>query len=188
MLLHQSLQTFLHLSDVEAQKIAPYFTAQSLDKNTCLLEAGKKADHLFFLAEGFIRIHADFDGKEITQWISCPGYFITDLSSWFFNQPAKWSLTTLSTVSVWCISKSNYNLVQSEIAHWHTKEKLFIGHCFDLMENRIFQFISQSSEERYLAYCTQFEYLFNHVPHQYIASLLGMTPETLSRLRRKNAK
>lgn len=180
-----SLQTILNLSEQEALLIARYFVAHVYEKNTSLLEVGKQANQLLFLNEGFVRIHADFDGREITQWISSPGYFITDLSSWLFNQPAKWNLTTLSHVSAWTITKQDYDLLQNEIPDWHLKEKLFIGHCFDHMENRIFQFLSQNSEERYLAYCDQFEYLFNCVPHQYIASLLGMTPETLSRLRRK---
>ncbi|WP_413513847.1 Crp/Fnr family transcriptional regulator [Myroides odoratus] len=184
--LHNALQTILNLSPTEAQQASQYFVPHTYPKNTSLLEVGKYTNHLFFLTDGFVRVHACFDGKEITQWISIPSYFLTDLSSWLFNQPAKWNLTTLTDVSLLAISKQDYALLQNQISNWHSKEYLFIGHCFAYMENRIFQFLSQSSEERYLAYCSQFEYLFNHVPHQYIASLLGMTPETLSRLRRKN--
>lgn len=185
MSLQGSLQAILHLSDQEAQQASRYFVAHTYAKNTPLLEVGKQANHLFFLTDGYIRAHADSDGKEITQWISYPGYFITDLASWLFQHPAKWNLTTLSPVSLLSISKADYAMLQHEISDWHLKEKMFIGHCFDLMENRIFQFLSQNSEERYHSYCQHFEHLFNHVPHQYIASLLGMTPETLSRLRRK---
>lgn len=180
------LQAILRLSSIEAQQASQYFVPYTYAKNTSLLEAGKYANHLFFITAGYVRIHACFEGKEITQWISIPSYFLTDLSSWLFNQPAKWNLTTLTDVSLLAISKKEYALLQNQIADWPSKEKVFIGHCFDSMENRIFQFLSQSSEERYLAYCSQFDYLFNQVPHQYIASLLGMTPETLSRLRRKN--
>lgn len=76
-----SLQTILNLSEQEALLIARYFVAHVYEKNTSLLEVGKQANQLLFLNEGFVRIHADFDGREITQWISSPYYFITDLSS-----------------------------------------------------------------------------------------------------------
>lgn len=186
MSLQASLQFALHLTDAEIQEAMNYFFPHTYQKNTSLLETGKEANQLFFITAGFIRVHADFDGKEITQWISVPGYFITDLSSWLFNQPARWNFTTLTEVSLFSISKKNYQKLQSKVMHWQEKEKNFMGHCFDQMEQRIFQFLSQNSEERYLAFCKDYAFLFNQVPHQYIASLLGMTPETLSRLRRKN--
>jgi len=54
------------------------------------------------------------------------------------------------------------------------------------LEQRIFNFIALSAEERYLHYFEQQKDLFNQVPLQYIASVLGMSPETLSRIRNKS--
>jgi len=185
MSLQNSLEVMLHLTDEEAQEAIRFFLPYTYPKNSILLEMGKEAHQLFFIQDGYVRIHADFEGKEITQWISTPTSFITDLSSWLFHQPARWNFTTLTEVSLLAISKVDYLQLQDKIGNWPSKEKEFIGHCFTQMEQRIFQFLSQNSEERYRAFCKDYAMLFNHVPHQYIASLLGMTPETLSRLRAK---
>jgi hypothetical protein len=64
-------------------------------------------------------------------------------------------------------------------------EKQFITSCFVAIEDRIFQHLSLSAEERYDELFEQNKELFNHVPLQYIASMLGMTPETFSRIRSK---
>lgn len=185
MTLETSLQQLLNLSPQEAEIASRYFVVRNYTKNESILQTGKNAKELFFITQGYLRIHADFEGTEITQWISSPDYFLTDLASWLFDEPARWNITTLTEVSLLVLSKQDYLSLQTEITDWHQKEKQFIGHCFTTMENRIFQFLSQNSEERYVAFCSQLGFLFNQVPHQYIASLLGMTPETLSRLRRK---
>jgi CRP-like cAMP-binding protein len=64
-------------------------------------------------------------------------------------------------------------------------EKLFIARCFIMLEDRIFTHLSMTAEERYNFFFENNKELFNQVPLQYIASMLGMTPETFSRIRKK---
>ncbi|MNY49182.1 hypothetical protein D3C86_1845770 [compost metagenome] len=69
---------------------------------------------------------------------------------------------------------------------WNTVEKLFLAKCFTTMGDRILTFISMTAEERYNELWNANKELFNQVPLQYLASMLGMTPETFSRLRKKS--
>lgn len=71
------------------------------------------------------------------------------------------------------------------VPSWHELEKLFIAKCFTILENRIFSHLSMTAEERYNNFSEHNKELFNQVPLQYIASMLGMTPETFSRIRKK---
>jgi CRP-like cAMP-binding protein len=64
-------------------------------------------------------------------------------------------------------------------------EKLFIAKCFAILEDRIFSHLSMTAEERYHFFFGNNKVLFNQVPLQYIASMLGMTPETFSRIRKR---
>jgi CRP/FNR family transcriptional regulator, anaerobic regulatory protein len=64
-------------------------------------------------------------------------------------------------------------------------EKLFLVRCFTLLEDRIFSQLSLTAEERYQDFFGKNQALFNQVPLQYIASMLGMTAQTLSRIRKK---
>ena len=71
------------------------------------------------------------------------------------------------------------------VPKWNEFEKLFIGNYFVMMENRVFDLISKPAEERYQRLFDQNRELFNQVPLQYLASMLGMTPETFNRVRKK---
>lgn len=88
-------------------------------------------------------------------------------------------------MTLWTLDKADYQEFEQKIPNWNVLEKRFIAKCFMLLEQRIFQFISQSAEERYQQYFEANKELFNQVPLQYIASVLGMSPETLSRIRSK---
>jgi CRP-like cAMP-binding protein len=125
------------------------------------------------------------EDKEVTQWIGSKGYFITDLASLTFKIPSRWNIQALTDTELHTIDREDYNRIAEWVPKWPEMEKHFIVNCFTIMESRIFAHLSMPAEERYSVFFHQNKELFNQVPLQYIASMLGMTPETFSRIRKK---
>ena len=172
----------------ELELISELFEETRLSKGDWYLKTGKQANQMSFIKSGMLRIFVNTKDKEVTQWISTKGYFITDLSSFVLNNPARWNIQTLSDTVLFSISKENYQKIGDLVPHWHQLEKLFIAKCFTMLEDRIFSHLSMTAEERYHFFYENNKDLFHQVPLQYLASLLGMTPETFSRIRNKQLK
>ena len=132
-----------------------------------------------------VRIYTTIEDKEVTQWISTPGYFVTDLASFTFNTPARWNIQALTDCRLHTIEKEDYNSLGDIVPEWHQLEKLFIAKCFIILEERVNNHLFMTAEERYNQLMEQQPELFNQVPLQYLSSMLGMTPETFSRIRKK---
>lgn len=182
----ESIQaTFGTLSDEELEFLRPFFHEEDLANKDFFAKEGKICNRLSLINSGLLRIYALADGKEITQWISTPGYFVTEISGFFFNQPSRWNIQALGEVSLLTIDKENYIKLTAEFPKWKEIESGFIAKCFAMLEDRVFSHLSLSAEERYKIYFEQNKELFNQVPLQYLASLLGMTPETFSRVRKR---
>ncbi|MFZ9846790.1 MAG: Crp/Fnr family transcriptional regulator [Flavobacteriales bacterium] len=174
------------VQEKELETIVALFKKTTLQKGDYFLKTGKPSNHLSFIQSGLMRIFVSNEEKEITQWICTKGYFITDLSSFIFQTPARWNIQALTNVELFTISREDYNKIGQLIPAWHQLEKLFIARCFTMLEDRIFSHLSMSAEERYQFFFQHNKELFNQVPLQYIASMLGMTPETFSRIRKKS--
>ncbi|MFZ4455391.1 MAG: Crp/Fnr family transcriptional regulator [Bacteroidales bacterium] len=173
----------------ELQTVASYFHPTTLKKGDFFLHEGKVCDKLSFIHSGILRLYKTMDdGKEVTQWISTQGYFVTELSSLLFNAPARWNIQALTDAELFTINKKDYEALHKLISRWAEIEKLFIAKCFVMLENRVFTHLSMSAEERYELFFDQNRELFNQIPLQYIASMLGMTPETFSRVRKKSLR
>lgn len=170
-------------ADLEA--IRSLFKEQHLDKGDYFLQQGAPCNKLSFIKSGMLRIYVNTGDKEVTQWISTRGYFVTDLSGLVFETPARWTIQALTDTELFTISRTDYRNIGTLIPKWHELEKLFIARCFAMLEDRIFSHLSMSAEERYHFFFEKNRELFNQVPLQYIASMLGMTPETFSRIRKK---
>lgn len=183
--LEQNIQNYFGVSEKELALISSFFKEETLEKGDFFLKKGQYVQKLSFVKSGILRIYVETNDKEVTQWISTKGYFVTDLSSFVFEQPARFYIQALTPVELFSINKENYNQLSNVVQKWHFLEKLFIARCFTILEDRILAHLSMSSEERYVAFFEQNSALFNQVPLQYIASMLGMTPETLSRIRKK---
>lgn len=182
----ESIQaTFGTLSDGELEYLRSFFHEEDLANKDFFAKEGKTCNRLSLINSGLLRIYSLADGKEITQWISTPGYFVTEISGFFFNQPSRWNIQALGEVSMLTIDKENYIKLTAEFPKWKEIESGFIAKCFAMLEDRVFSHLSLSAEERYKIYFEQNKELFNQVPLQYLASLLGMTPETFSRVRKR---
>ena len=179
------IQRYFGIPQDDLKKIASLFFPQFISKGEFYLKQGMYCQTLSFIRTGLFRIYAPKAGKDITQWISGSDYFITELSSLVFHTPSKWNIQALTDSELYTINKENYQQLGMIVPKWHELEKLFIARCFNTMEERIFALLSQSAEERYETFFKAYPELFNQVPLHYIASLLNMTPETFSRIRKK---
>lgn len=175
------------LSANELSLLRGYFREETLERNAFFTKSDKICDRLSLVTSGILRVYALSDGKEITQWISTENFLITDVSGFFFDQPNRWNIQAFTDTTLLTISKSNYRKLCAAFPKWNEIEKQFIVKCFAMIEDRIFSHLSMTAEERYQQYFRQHSALFNQVPLQYIASVLGMTPETFSRIRKKKA-
>lgn len=101
---------------------------------------------------------------------------------------ARWNIQALSDCELYVIDSDDYQKIGEVVTKWAELEKLFLAKCFTILEDRVLQHLSLSAEERYQQLFDFNSELFNQVPLQYLASMLGMTPETFSRIRNRMSK
>ncbi len=182
-------QYFGSLTSQELSIIQSYFKEEKLSKNEIFTSSGEICNRLSVVKSGILRVFAlTANGKEITQWLSTKDFFLTEVMGFFFNQPNRWTIQAFTDVELLSISKADYLKLCQEFPKWIEIEKQFIIKCFAMMEERVFSHLSMTAEERYNQYFEQNKELFHQVPLQYIASVLGMSPETFSRIRKRQAE
>ena len=179
------IQTYFDTAEEQSNEIASLFVEEKLARNEFHTTLGARFGQLSFVKSGFLRIYRHTDKKEITQWISSPGEFVTDLNSLMFDQTARWNIQALTDCEIYTMDYSTYKGINNRVENWAEIEKLFLAKCFMTIEDRIFSFISMTAEERYEYLSMAKPELLQFIPLQYLASMLGMTPETLSRIRKK---
>lgn len=179
---------FGQLTNQELAIIYSYFHKEKLQKNDFFTKSDKICDKLSIVKSGILRVYALSDRKEITQWISTENFLITEVRGFFFDQPNRWTIQAFTDTELLTITKTNYLKLCKEFPKWNEIEKRLIVKCFAMIEDRVFSHLSMTAEERYDLYFEQNRELFNQVPLQYIASVLGMTAETLSRIRKRQTE
>jgi CRP-like cAMP-binding protein len=185
--LQKHIHQQLSISPADCQKVSELFKKEHLKKGNYFLQSGKYCNKLSFIQEGILRISTHTQDKEVTQWIATKGYFLTDVHSFLYRSPSRFSMQALTGSDMYTIDYEEYLMLGKLVPKWNEFEKMFIGKCFVMLENRVLDLISLSSEKRYEKLLSQQPELFDQVPLQYLASMLGMTPETFSRIRKKFA-
>lgn len=166
-------------------KIQNLFKPIQIEKGEFFLKQGQYPKQLAFVEKGILREFLYTNDKEVTKWFSTKGYFAVDLSGFLHGKASKVNYQALCDTSLLVISKEDYDKIGKSVPEWDRLEKLFLTKCFSVLEDRIISHLSMNAEARYKQMFHFQPELFNQVPLYQLASMLGMSPETLSRIRNK---
>lgn len=185
--LHTFLSTFVHFTPIELEHISSHFTTRVIKKNSYLLKAGEVCKDFIFVKSGCIRMYYLSNGIEISAWFSMHHSIAMEVQSFISQSPSVCFLqaTEQSEVSVLQRSKLE-NLYYTEPKMQELMRKIWEP-ALVLVIPRFLSLQNDSAEKRYLD-LIQNPDMIRHIPQKYLASFIGVTPTSLSRIRKKIAK
>ncbi|MCC6582635.1 MAG: Crp/Fnr family transcriptional regulator [Chitinophagales bacterium] len=170
----------------ELNELVEQFTVDKFSKKQMILKAGEHSDTVYFVYEGLVRIYYVKEDKEITNWFIKENMMFAATYSILTGEPNYSNYETLEDTYV---LKVKYSVLESYYRKYHSLEHMgrkLIEAYYGAFMKKTFDVLFLSAEERYSLFVKDHMDLLNRVPLRYIASYLGITQETLSRLRAKH--
>jgi CRP-like cAMP-binding protein len=159
------------------------FAETVLPKGASLVQPGRVCRHLYFLQEGALRGFYLLDGKEVTHWFSFAPEFVTSFHSFTTATASLESIQLLEGSVLRSISKEQLTGLLNRFHELERLVRLAYEHYYIRLEERYVNAQFRTASERYVQLLEQEPHLLERVPLQYIASWLGISAETLSRVR-----
>jgi CRP-like cAMP-binding protein len=152
-------------------------------RNEFLVSEGKICRHLYFLEQGALRGFYNLDGKDITHWFAFENDFVTSFHSFITQQPAVENIQLLEGSVLWAISKESLSKLMNEYHELERLVRIAYEKYYLRLEERFVNAQFKTATERYQSLLMQTPHILERVPLGYIASYLGISQETLSRVR-----
>ena len=176
----------LPFTDEELRAVDEYFVEKTFKRRELLLEAPRTCRHLFFIVKGSVRyFRIKEDGSETTCDISLENQWATEFVSFTSGVPARLSLQTLEETTVYCIDKARLYALYKAFPRYETFGRLITERILQQSIDTSVSLASQKPEERFKYLMQTRAELFQRVPRKFIANLLGISPESLSRLQKR---
>ncbi|MCL4637996.1 MULTISPECIES: Crp/Fnr family transcriptional regulator [Olivibacter] len=182
-------ENLLPLNEEEKSIVEEAFKERSVKRRHFILQKGDICKHHTFVVEGCFRMYmVDEKGKEYNLQFAIENWWITDIGSFYSEEPSKLYIEALENSTVLQLGKEDQiklfddNIKFNRIFRVLTENALISAH------RRILQNISSTAEERYLDFLKMSPHFFNRISNVQIASYLGVTPEFLSTIRNKIVK
>jgi len=183
-LLKDCITTTISVTNEVLDKITNEFEPSTLKKGEYFLKSDSICQIMAFIESGYLRMYNIVDGKEITLWIGVPGKFITSVASFVFQTSNFWNIQAITDCTLQTISRDRHFSLSKQEIKWLEFDNLLLAHSFALLEKSMFAQLHTTALERYEILLKESPDLFKNVPLHYIASMIGVTPESLSRLRK----
>jgi len=174
------------LTEEEQELIKNYLTVKKIRKRQYLLQEGDVCKSVAFVETGAMRLYrVNEDGSEHIVVFGLDGSFMTDLYSFLTNEPSTYNIDAIEDTELVLITRS----ASDELRKSSPKYQEFIfqttSEAYIQLERRISSTISLSLEERYKELTSNYPDIIRRLPQHMIASYMGLTPETLSRVRKR---
>jgi CRP-like cAMP-binding protein len=179
---------FTDFNDSELEIIMPYFEPKEYRKKTTLLEIGKVSNEVFYLVNGCIRLYCRKEGDELTTYFFTERMFAGSYDSFLSRKPSKVAIETLEECEVLALTHKSQERLYKIFPKMNEFIRKAIEQRFVLLHDLFISYLLNSPEERYLSMLKDRPELLQRIPQHQIASFLGVTPVSLSRIRNRIAK
>jgi CRP-like cAMP-binding protein len=174
------------ISREKATEIASHFEGVILAKNSFAVNEQQVPQYYYFLEEGVMRAFAyDTEGQEVTTAFYATGDVVFEVSSFFNRTKSVENIQALTNCTVWRLSYEELNGLFHALPEFREFGRAMLVRGFAALKNRMLSMITETAEQRYARLLQTNPQIFQHAPLKMIASYLGVTDSSLSRIRRE---
>lgn len=182
-------QSKTNLTDEQFLSITSTLQFKKAEKGTILLQPNEICNHSFFVSKGLLRSYTiDETGKEHIIQFASENWIITDRSSSYFNEPSELYIDAIEDSEIVLIDKNFINAAAELSVSFREQDNIALHNHIRQLQKRVNLLLGATAEQRYLDFITIYPKLTLRIPQWMIASYLGITPETLSRVRKELAR
>ncbi len=183
------VQSVLPMSAGKAEQIAEKFKAGEIVRNGYLLKKGAVCNESHFIEEGIMRSYTyDLEGNDTTTAFYSKDMFASDLLSFFKKTPSKEYIQALTDCETWYITYEDMQVNFHTIPEFREFGRLNIINHYNILKQRMLSMLQETAEQRYADLINSSPEVIQNVPLKYVASYLGITDTSLSRLRKEFLK
>lgn len=179
------INKYYPLSPAAENALQNHFENILLNKNDFLLTEGKACRYLYFLEAGALRGFYNLDGKEITHWFGFENDFVTSFHSFTTGLPAVENIQLVENCTLWRITKTDLEKLYNDYHEIERLVRIAYEKYYIRLEERYVNAQFKSAKERYEQLLQQTPHILERVSLGCVASYLGISQETLSRIRSK---
>ena len=184
----KSLEHFLLFTDEEWAIFSEQLYIRKIKKRRLFVEAGKICNEVGFILSGSFRFYIDKEEAEISNYFCFEGDLISSYKSFLRKEPSFTTIEALEDAEVICFNDAGLaKLVNDDRIAFKMERfgRLVAEYLVCCYEDRLITFVTKTPEERYLELLEKQPALLQRVPQYYLANFLGITPVSLSRIRRR---
>ena len=182
------LQSTGLVSAGQAAEIASVFRQQEFSRNSFLLQAGRISDDYLFLDSGFMRAFAyDTDGHDVTTGFYASGQVVFEVASFFTRTPSQEYIQALTDCQGWGITHQQLNALFHARPEFREFGRSVLVRGYAALKSRMLALITEPAAVRYDHLLRASPEILQHAPLKTVASYLGITDTSLSRIRKGNA-
>jgi CRP/FNR family transcriptional regulator, cyclic AMP receptor protein len=184
--INQYIHSCTPLTETQLTFFNSHLIAKNISKKTMLLQEGEICNFEAFIVKGCIKTYyIDKNGFEVILTFACENWWVSDISSFQEHKPSKMFIETIEETELLILTPQSKELILQKIPALERMFRLMVQRHLATYQERLFGNISWTAEERYESFLEKYPDLPQRIPQHLIASYLGISPEFLSRIRKR---
>jgi CRP-like cAMP-binding protein len=185
-LLFQKVNEKIALTKEEEETCKTFFIPKKLRKKQYLLQQDDICRYTAFVEKGVLRSYSvDDKGVEHIVQFALEGWWIGDLYSFLTGEPSAYNIDALEDAELLLLTRQAHEGIMDAVPKFERFQRIQVQNSLISLQRRLVGSMSLSAEEKYTKLIHSYPDIIQRVPQHMIASYLGITPETLSRIRKQ---